>query len=377
MLELTRFLQHLRRRYRLVDAWLLAQRSLIYPLTVAALVLLVGRFLPFEKRILWSLSPLAVWLLFMLAVFVLRPYSYLRVARRADESLNLYERLSTAWILGQKQPPAYASYPADWVHSQRKDALETAASLQPAEVIPLPFLRRPWMFSGLLLTAILLLALLPNPMDAILEQRRAVTREAAAQAEHVEKLAEQIQENTALSKAERQELARQLSELADQLRDNSGDLEEALADLSRMQQALQARLDPNAANRQANLADLARQLQALAGTPSDPQESAAQTAAEALQQLAEQIDQMTPAQRSESASELAAWPLRPLNPGTHSSLKRFPACHRLCKPTTPPPPRAAYSKPSKPFRMRSKPKTPRPPCSKPCQIYKTANRAWR
>jgi hypothetical protein len=304
MLELTRFLQQLRWRYRLLDSWLLAQRSLAYALAVGALVLLAGRFLPFEGRLLWSVLPLAAWLLFMLAVFALRPYPYLRVARRADEGLNLYERLSTAWVLGQDQPPAYASYPADWVHSQRQDAIETVASLQPAEVIPLPFLRRPWMLSGGLLVAILALALLPNPMDAIIAQRRAVEQAAAAQAEQVEKLAEQIQENTALSETERQELARQLSVLAEQLRNNSGDLEEALADLSRMQQALQARLDPNAANRQANLADLARQLQALAGTPYDPQDSAAETAAEALQQLAEQIEQMTPDQRSASAGEL-------------------------------------------------------------------------
>ncbi len=136
MPDLTYYLQHLRWRYRLLDSWLLTQNTLPLALFASALVLLAGRFLPFELRTQWSLLPLATWLLLILAHLILRPYPDLSIARRADENLNLYERLSTAWVLSQPDLPSYAQFSTEWVLAQRQDALQAAASIQPAKPFP-------------------------------------------------------------------------------------------------------------------------------------------------------------------------------------------------------------------------------------------------
>lgn len=314
---LTDYLIHFRRRLRLRDGWLLAQRSLPIAVLLAFLIQGGGRFIPIPRLDVWSLAPLFLWLLAVAIYTILRPESLMHTARRVDQELNLRERLSTALAFEDQalnrqealSSGASAAEPtgnfATLVLRQRQDALESADQVQPSHDFPLYWLPRPLAIAGLLAVLGITLAVLPNRMDAVLAEREAVRRGAAQQAERVETMAEQIEEAKLLSPEEREELIRQLEELAQKLRENPGDLEKAMADISRLEQELQARMDPNALAQAAFLEALAAQLEAMTGTERDPNQSAAEAAAKALAEIAEQQASMSPEERQQAAAQLA------------------------------------------------------------------------
>ena len=314
--ELQSYLARLGRRLRLRDGWLLAQRSLWAACLPAALIQLGGRVWPVERLWLWTLSPLAAWLLAVGAWSLLRPLSPMRVARRVDAELGLKERLATALVLkgwmvqklkdvkGAGPPPSFLTARPALVALQREDALAVAREIHPARAFALRWLRRPLLLAAIFVVTTVALAVLPNPMDAVLSERAAVAQAAKEQAEQIEKLREEVEKAQELTPEERQELLRQLAELAEQLRDSAGDREEALADLSRVEETLRQKLDPNAAARQAALEALATQLQALAGEGSGEKADLSE-AAESLEKLAEQLAEMDAAEREALAQSLA------------------------------------------------------------------------
>jgi hypothetical protein len=161
------------------------------------------------------------------------------------------------------------------------------------------------------------LALLPNPMDALLAERAAVAQALEEQAEQTEKLREEIENAQELTPEGREDLLHQLAELAQQLRANPGDREEALADLSKMEQALRQEMDANSDARQAALEGLAAQLQALAGEETgettDPSD-----ATEALEELTQQLTEMDAAERNSLARSLAGAAARAAQAGDTS-----------------------------------------------------------
>jgi hypothetical protein len=315
------YLARLGRRLRWRDGSLLAQRWLWTAGLGALLVQLAGRVWPFQNLWIWTLAPLAAWLVAVLAITFLRPEPPKQVARRTDLELSLKERLSTALALetwaAASAPPAedagqarkaVAAFELDLVQRQRRDALNTARGIDPGQAFPLPWLRRPTLLAGLLLAGTLALALLPNPMDEILAERAAVAQAAEEQAEKIEELEKDLQEAEGLTPEERERLLRELQELAEQLRADPGDRAEALADLSKMEENLRQRLDPNASARQAALESLASQMRSLAGREKGT-ESDLSAAAEALQELARQSGEMDSDQRqalAESLQQMAA-----------------------------------------------------------------------
>ena len=191
---------------------------------------------------------------------------------------------------------------------QRRDALAVARAIEPRKAFPLRWLRRPILLAAALLAATGALIVLPNRMDAVLEERRAVAQAATEQAERIEDLRQGIERAQELSPEEREELLRQLAQLAEQLRANPGDLEEALADLSKVEESLRKKLDPNADARQAVLEALAAQFQSLAeggdGEKADPS-----AMSESLEKLAEKLAEMSAEERqalAKSLSQMAA-----------------------------------------------------------------------
>ena len=102
--------------------------------------------------------------------------------------------------------------------------------------------------------------LLPNPQDVAIAQARQIREEAVAQAERIEKLAEELEKQGANADDPRTRLAKELRDLAKQLRENPGALDQNLAKLGSIEAALRAQLDPANEQRAAALNALSRGL---------------------------------------------------------------------------------------------------------------------
>ena len=295
--QLATILIRLRRRLRLQDGWLLAQRTVWISLAGSLSVMIAGRLWPIEQLWLWTRIPILLWLCAVLVYSIFRPQKLTQIAQRVDLELDLKERLSTAFELESKSNPQFFALP-DYL---QKDALTAAQTIHPSKAFPLYWLRRPLMVAAGILVAAIVLAYLPNPMEAVLDERAAVEQAAQKQAKNIEDLKEEIEQSSELSPEMQAELLRQLEELAQQLRDNPGDREKALADLSKLEQELRRQLDPNIDLRQASLEAIASQFQFLAeqdnANPPIP--------SEALKQIANELENMSETERQDLAEALA------------------------------------------------------------------------
>jgi hypothetical protein len=193
------------------------------------------------------------------------------------------------------------------VARQQSDALALARSIEPQRAFPLRWTGRLLAIAAACLVVALLLALLPNPMDAVLAERAAITAAAEEQAEALEELAEELAADETLDPEDREELLRALREAIDALRSNPGDLEQALADMAELKDALRSQLDPQSAARQAALEGLGADLAEAAGSPDrDP---LLEEMARLLQELAARAGEMSAEERTglaEALEEMAA-----------------------------------------------------------------------
>ena len=304
--ELKGLLARLGRRLRLRDGLLTASQTLWWVVLAAALVQLLTRLIPLERAWLWSLAPFGLWAVFVLGHALLRPMPLLRVARRCDAELNLKERLSTAVAL---HPSFHTSTPPPFhpllVAQQYQDALSTARAIQPRQAFPLRVAGRSLLLAAVLCVTTIALAVIPNPMEAILRERAAVRQATQETAREIEKLRETIaSEDTGLNDEQREELLRQLAELAKKLRDNPGQREQALADLSALEEALRRQLEPGTEARQATMEQLAANLAKLAGQQQAGEQASLDQAVQALADLAAQTGKMDVAQREALATTL-------------------------------------------------------------------------
>jgi acetylornithine deacetylase/succinyl-diaminopimelate desuccinylase-like protein len=288
---LKEFLAGFRRHIRVYDGWLLTQQIAPFAILASMVVLGLGRFFPIENLILWAALPASAWLLAVWIYALLRPQSAMAVAARVDEQANLQERLSSSLYFcehpesASQMPDSYRPALIDSLHA---DALTAARGLNIRQAFPFESRKWPLLTAAGLALACLLLAVLPNPMNEVLAERRSVAAEAQRQAEAIEALKDEIEQASELDKNEKEELRKALEELAMQLRENPGDIEQALADLSRLEEALRPRLDTNSQNEQAAIQALARRMQDLAGQEPSPREAGdLQAAASALGEMAE------------------------------------------------------------------------------------------
>ena len=308
--ELKELLARLGRRLRLRDGLLTASRTLWWAVLAAALVQLLARLTPLEKAWLWSLVPFGLWAIIVLGHALLRPMPPLQVARRCDAELSLKERLSTAvalqsLVVSAAEPSTLPTFHPTLVTLQYQDTLSTARAIQPRQAFPLRVAGRSLLLAVVLCVAAIALAVIPNPMDAVLQERAAVRQAAQQTAEEIEKLREAIaSEDTELDDEEREELLRQLAELAKKLRENPGQREQALADLSALEETLRRQLEPGAEARQAALEQLAANLAKLAGQEQTGEQENLEQAAQALADLAAQMGEMDATQREALATAL-------------------------------------------------------------------------
>jgi hypothetical protein len=325
--ELRAHLSRWDRRRRLRDMLLWAPRGVLAGLLITALLATIARLRPLldndEVALVGVMLALAGLLAALIAIWLSRR-SVMAQARFADAALRLQERASTAVELAQgslSAPPALS-------HAQLDDALHKARRVDMRAGLPLVLLGRDWLL--LVAAAVLVGAavILPNPQGELLSAQRALEAEIEEQAEHLQALADEIEQNEALSEEQREELQQPLADALAELEQGDLTREEAVAALSEAEaelRDLQASNDTSALQRTLNEAaqplsesgagqQLGSSLQsgnlsaasAQAGALADslpeltPEEQAA--LADALSEAAAQLQEIDP----ELASEMAA-----------------------------------------------------------------------
>jgi len=318
--DLHSYLADFRRCIRLRDGWLLVQRSFWIALAVAIVIQVAGRLWSLAHLSVWVLAPILLWLVLIMGFVLLQPMSLMVAARRVDSELMLKERLSTALYLKAQMEisledreissQAQPGFQPELVALQQQDALAAARSISPHQAFPLQWNRKPLLLATPLVVAIVVLAGLPNPMDAILAERVTLASAIKDQAVQVEKIKDELQKDSneqVLTPEESQELLRKLEELAQKLRQNPGNQEQALADLSKLEEALRQKLDPNAEWRQAALDALTARMQDLAEKKGWSNE--ASSLEQELEKISEQWTNLSPSEQealAKSLSQLAA-----------------------------------------------------------------------
>jgi hypothetical protein len=324
--ELEFHLRRFGRRLRLRHGWLIAQRTIWIAAFAGVLIQVTGRIFPIENLSRWTLLPFLIWLFFIVVYPLLKPLPLMQVARLVDRELSLKERLSTALVLQSgsspfsKQSISFRDVDSYYIasklpsgrislstpnlaHLQRNDALSSAAKIVPSKAFVLNYLVRPLAIGAVLIFTLIVSSIIPNPQTLVLKQRTELQQAAKEQARQVELAKQEIETSKEISPEMREELLHQLAELAKNLQRNPGDLEQAMADLSKLEQELRRKLDPNLASQQALLESLASQLAQATGDRKS--QDATQTSEQALDQLAEQINQMDESERKELAQNLA------------------------------------------------------------------------
>ena len=318
--DLRSYLADFRRRIRWRDGCLLVQRSFWIALVVAIPIQVAGRLWPLAHLSVWVLAPILLWLVMIMGFVLLQPMSLMVAARRVDAELRLKERLSTALYLKAQMEISLedreissqlqAGFQPELVALQQQDALAAARSISPHQAFPLQWNRKSLMLATPLVVAMVVLAVLPNPMDAILAERAALASAIKDQAVQVEKIKDELQKDSndqVLTPEESQELLRKLEELAQKLRQNPGNQEQALADLSKLEETLRQKLDPNTEWRQAALDALTGRMQDLAEKKGWSNE--ASSLEQELEKMSEEWTNLSPSEQealAKSLSQLAA-----------------------------------------------------------------------
>ncbi len=318
--RLLRFLRLIGRRLRLRLSIELFTRAGWMILATSAIVLLIGRLWPIDGYRLIAggvlVTSLLSWIVFSLARSI-RPFT---VARRADSELGLRDRLATALVLSDPYYQVPPAFDRALVAFQIDDALAVAQSIDPRRAFPIRIQRTSLLRAASALLVGVVLLVLPNPMDAIVAERTRVTETAKVEAGKLEKLAQEVEASQALAQEDKAELLRQMRKLIDQLKSNPGDARQALADLAKFQEQLRTKLDPAAPTEAAATDALAQQLAQLAGAKEEPKDAA--EAAKLLEQLASELDKLSPQQREAlvGALEHAAAQTAGSNPDLASAL---------------------------------------------------------
>lgn len=304
---LTRTLHRWNRRLRLVRSALWVPRGLLAGLALGLGAALVSRLRPWllPEQIAWGTGLATAAVVLAIAGWLwLRPQPAPRAARYFDRRFALKERTSTALELSSGTIPA----PQAFLERQLADAVCSAQGVNAAQHLPI---RLRWLeLAAVAAMAALFVALLltHNPQADQLRAQRALEQAIAQQAAALERQLEAIDENAALTPAERDALREPLEEALETLQQPDRSQQEAVAALSEAQQKLRAlsegMLD---ADRQA----YREAAQALAGAEAASDLAQAlnrpdlEAAAEAAEQLAQEMDGgMTAAEREALAERL-------------------------------------------------------------------------
>ena len=275
-------------------------------------VLLVTRLVPVERRVQLAVVGIPVILAVAATVWLVSRPGPGVLMRRADQRLGLKERLSTAW-----DRRASSGSMDDFL---RRDALEHAEGARLARAFPIRINRREAGVLAILALAALLLAVLPNPMDQLLAQRRADTASQVKAATAVQEVQNKIAASTAPANPKVQKI---LSDTQKQIK-QARDPRQALQAISPAEQQLQQLSDPQTPARTSTAQNLANSLSATKAGKTAGQALTASPAkgAQALRDLASQLQSLSPQERAQLAAALATAAQHAQDPTMAASLQR-------------------------------------------------------
>ena len=275
-------------------------RGLVTGIVLACLVQLISRLVPWAGALYWAAGIALLSILLALGAALWYRPTFATTARRVDRKLTLHDRLSTAWELREEVSPLATL--------QRRDALQQLQTHTPGNALSLRPHRPVLITMSIVLLALVLLLILPNPMDSVLRQQAAFQNTLTKQIAHIEQTRKQLLHQPGVTPQQQKQIDKILNQLEQKLQQakNNTQAQQALADA---QAQLNQLRNPNTANRIQghNAASAALQ------SSSSPTASAIGQAlnnndpkqlANALKNLGSQVSKMTPAQRSQLAQQL-------------------------------------------------------------------------
>lgn len=299
-IKLTEALHSWRKRLWVQQVLRWTENGVIAGIVLACLLLLISRFVPWGTALYWAIGVAIVSLLGALGAALWYRPSFARSAHLVDARLLLHDRLSTAWELrGDPAPIAVL---------QRRDALQQLSKHIPAATISLWPRRTRLIATGVVVIAFVLLLLLPNPMNAVLQQQAAFQNLIARQVAAINHERAVINSQTQIPAQERALIDKILRDALAQLQQakNGTQAQQALA---QAQSQLDQLRDPQASNKAQARAAASSSLQGSSNTNLSAAGKALGTGdskslSAALQKLASQINSMTPAQRAQLAQQI-------------------------------------------------------------------------
>lgn len=299
-IKLTEALHSWRKRLWVQQVLRWTENGVIAGIVLACLLLLISRFVPWGTALYWAIGVAIVSLLGALGAALWYRPSFARSAHLVDARLLLHDRLSTAWELrGDTAPIAVL---------QRRDALQQLSKHIPAATISLWPRRTRLIAIGVVVIAFVLLLLLPNPMNAVLQQQAAFQNLVARQVAAINHERAVINSQTQIPAQERALIDKILRDALAQLQQakNGTQAQQALA---QAQSQLDQLRDPQASNKAQARAAASSSLQGSSNTNLSTAGKALGTGdskslSAALQKLASQINSMTPAQRAQLAQQI-------------------------------------------------------------------------
>jgi hypothetical protein len=276
-------------------------------------VLLVTRLVPFERRLQLALLGIPVMLaVAAVAWLASRPGPGVLMSV-ADQRLGLKERLSTAW-----ERRASSGSMDDLL---RQDALQQAEQARLTRAFPVRINRRELGVLAIVAAAAVALAVLPNPMDQLLAQRLSDAASQARAATAVHDVQNKIAANATVPADPK--VQKILSSTEKQIR-QAPDPRQALQAISPAEQQLLQLSDPQTPARTSTAQNLASALSSTKAGKAAAQALTASPAkgAEALRQLASQLQSLSPQDRAQLAKALAAAAQHAQDPALAASLSR-------------------------------------------------------
>ncbi|HEV2659743.1 MAG TPA: hypothetical protein VGU68_04040, partial [Ktedonobacteraceae bacterium] len=190
-------------------------RGMAVGLVVACILLGIARLTPWPNALSWAIGCALACTLLAIGIALWRRPSLAHTTRLVDARLSLHDRLSTAWEL-REQPGTLARL-------QRRDALRQLQKHKPTATISLRPRRTSVLLFAIIVLAFVLLIALPNPMTAIIKQQQAFQARIAKQVAEIDKVRQEIAQQTNLSPQERQKIDQILSDLENKLQQTKND----------------------------------------------------------------------------------------------------------------------------------------------------------
>jgi hypothetical protein len=279
-----------------------------------AVVQLGSRLTPIETRLQLAWLGLPVILATAAVVWAVRRPRPDTLMQRADLRLGLHERLSTAW------ERRAASGVMDGL--LREDALEHAEGDRLKRAFPIRISRREASALAVVALAALAMAVLPNPMDQVLAQRQADHASQTKAANSIRDVQHKIAASATPAPVD-PKVQKILSD-AQQKIAQAADPRQALQAITPAEQQLQQLSDPQTPARTSTAQNLAGSLSATTAGQAAGQALTLSPSkgAQALRDLASQLNALSPEQQAQLAKALADAAQHAQDPTLEASLQQ-------------------------------------------------------